>query len=207
MKNKQLAPLLLVLVLGLAGCRGMESGKPPVHINPNMDNQEKFVGQEENTFFENKMSMRPPVPGTVARGFLRDDSGFYYGRNSDGSFVAESPVPLTRELLDRGEERYNIYCAVCHGEAGDGRGILMIGNGGDGYGYVPATNYHDDRLRNETDGYMFDVVSNGIRTMPGYAQQIPVADRWAIVAYIRALQRSQNASEGDVPQSELTQLQ
>ena len=207
MRHHLFIPLVLVCVVLIAGCRGMESSKPPIHLNPNMDNQEKFIGQEENTFFENKMSMRQPVAGTVARGFLREDAGFYYGRDNNGAFIAESPVPLTRELLDRGEERYNIYCAVCHGESGDGRGIIMVGNGGDGYGYVPATSYHDDRLRNETDGYMYDVIANGVRNMPGYAQQIAVADRWAIVAYIRALQRSQNASEGDVPQSELTQLQ
>ena len=207
MRYRLFIPTVLLSLSVLAGCRGMESSKPPIHLNPNMDNQEKFIGQEENTFFENKMSMRKPVAGTVARGFLRDDAAFYYGRDNSGAFIAESPVPLTRELLDRGEERYDIYCAVCHGESGDGRGIIMVGNGGDGYGYVPATSYHDDRLRNETDGYMYDVIANGIRNMPGYAQQIPVADRWAIVAYIRALQRSQNASEGDVPQSELTQLQ
>ncbi len=195
----------LLLVLG--GCRGTESSRPPIHLNPNMDRQEKFIGQQENTLFENRMAMRPPVPGTVARGFLRDDSRFFYGREANGDFVATLPVPVTPELLARGKERYDIFCTVCHGAAGDGRGILMVGNGGSGYGYTPATDYHVDYLRDIEDGYIYDVIANGIRNMPGYAQQIPVADRWAITAYVRALQRSQNATSTDVPQGELSRLQ
>ena len=106
-------------------------------------------------------------------------------------------MPATRELLLRGQERYNIFCSVCHGKSGDGQGIIMTGN----YGYTPAPSYHDERLREATDGYLYDVIANGVRNMPGYAQQVPVADRWAIVAYLRALQRSQNATEADIPPS------
>ncbi len=194
-------------LLVLVGCRGTESSKPPIHINPNMDRQEKFIGQQENRFFENRMAMRPPVPGTVARGFLREDSRFYYGREASGALVTELPLPATADLLARGQNRYNIYCAVCHGQAGDGKGIIMVGNGGAGYGYVPAPDFHVDRLRTIEDGHIYDVITNGIRNMPAYAPQIPVADRWAIVAYVRALQRSQNAPATDVPQSELSRLQ
>jgi mono/diheme cytochrome c family protein len=197
---------LLVGLLALAGCRGMESSKPPIHISPNMDRQEKFIGQQENSLFEDRMAMRPPVAGTVARGFLREDSRFYQGREADGRLVADLPVPTTSALLSRGQERFNIYCAVCHGQAGDGKGILMVGNGGAGYGYVPAPDFHVDRLRAIEDGHLYDVITNGIRNMPSYATQIPVADRWAIVAYVRALQRSQYAPATDVPAGEMGRL-
>lgn len=203
-------PALLLAVLALSvltvGCRGSLSEKPPVHPNLNMDFAQHFEPQEVNTFFEDGRAMRPPVPGTVARGLLMEDTEFFLGRTETGEYIAEMPVPLTRELLERGLERYNIYCAVCHGRAGDGQGIIMVGNGGNGYGYTPASSYHDDRLQQTTDGYLYDVVANGVRNMPGYAQQIPVADRWAIVAYIRALQRSQEAREGDLPPSILEQI-
>ncbi len=191
--------LIIALLVGgvLAGCRGMESGEPPVHPNPNMDWQPRYEEQESNPLFADGKAMRTPPSGTVARGLLKADSRFYAGRTEAGEYVERVPMPVTRALLERGQERYNIYCAVCHGKAGDGNGIIMTGN----YGYTPASTYHSERLRNVTDGYLYDVIANGIRNMPGYAQQIPVSDRWAIVTYIRALQRSQNASEGDVPES------
>ena len=194
--NKSIATILLaVLTLTVASCRGTRSSDPPVHLNLNMDFQERFDPQEANPFFEDNRSMRPLVPGTVARGTLRDDVVFYEGRSEGGGFTRRMPVPATRELLERGQERYNIYCAVCHGAAGDGQGIVITG----GYGYTPAPSYHIDRLRQESDGYLFDVITNGVRTMPPYGHQVPPADRWAIVAYIRALQRSQYADPGDVP--------
>jgi len=188
--------------LVLAGCRGTISRKTPIHINPNMDIQEKFDPQEANAFFADGRAMRPPVPGTVARGFLREDTRFYQGRGANGALVAKMPVPVTRELVLRGRERFNIYCAPCHGQAGDGKGPVSTG----GYGMVPAPSYHTVRLKGEGDGYFFDAITNGIRTMPSYAAQVPVADRWAIVAYIRALQRSQNAQEGDIPQDVLESI-
>ncbi|QXD15963.1 cytochrome c [Rhodocaloribacter litoris] len=206
---KSLATLRLHAALGLvlagfvlAGCRGTISEKPPIHINPNMDFQERFEAQEANAFFADGRAMRPPVPGTVARGFLREDSRFYEGREADGTLVTVMPVPITRELVLRGRARYNIYCAPCHGLAGDGQGPISTG----GYGMVPAPTFHTDYLRTVADGYFFDAITNGIRTMPSYAAQIPVADRWAITAYLRALQRSQHAAEGDVPQDVLTRL-
>lgn len=199
----RLAFLVVLLgTLAAAGCRGTISDEPPVHPNLNMDFQNKFEPQEANRFFADGRAMRPPVAGTVARGMLKEDTRFFAGRNADGSFVAELPVPITRELLLRGRERYNIYCSVCHGKAGDGKGIIMTGN----YGFTPAPTYHDDRLRAVEDGHLYDVIANGIRNMPGYAQQVSVADRWAITAYIRALQRSQNATEGDLPPSVLAEI-
>jgi len=197
---------LLAALLGgivLSGCRGTTSSEPPVHLNLNMDFQKKFEAQEVNRFFADGRAMRPPVPGTVARGMLREDTRFYQGRDDAGNYVTDLPVALTRDLLLRGRERYNIYCAVCHGRGGDGQGIIMTGN----YGFTPAPTYHDDRLRNVEDGYLYDVIANGIRNMPAYGQQISVADRWAITAYIRALQRTQNAAEGDLPPSILADIQ
>ncbi|MEM8488619.1 MAG: cytochrome c [Bacteroidota bacterium] len=188
----------------------MQSDDSPIHINPNMDRQPKFIGQQKNTFFENQMSMRPPVAGTVARGFLNEDEMFFRGINAKGEPVTTMPIPVTRDVLLRGQERYNIYCVVCHGAAGDGKGIVMVGNDGNGYGYVvPAPNYHTERFLEMPDGQYFDVISHGTPTgtMSGYATQIPVADRWAIVAYIRALQRSQNAAGSDLPQSELQRIE
>ncbi len=195
---------LLAVVL-LAGCRGAISEKPPVHVNMNMDNQPRFDPQEANPFFADGRAMRPPVPGTVARGMLKEDTRFYLGRAAAGDFVPQMPVPVTRELLLRGRERYDIFCAVCHGKAGDGPGILITGQ----YGYTPAPSYHDATVaaRMAADGYVFDVISRGVRNMPGYAQQLTVADRWAVTAYIRALQLSQNATEGDIPPGVLAQIQ
>ena len=193
--------IALLCGLILAGCRGRVTDSPPIHINPNMDAMERFEAQEANPFFEDRRAMRPPVPGTVARGMLRGDTHFFTGRDSSGAFVQVMPVPQTLALYRRGQERYDIYCAVCHGKAGDGQGIVMTG----GFGFAPI-GYHDDRLRTIEDGYLFDVITRGVRTMPAYAQQMPVADRWAVVAYVRALQRSQNAGAADIPADILSEL-
>lgn len=189
--------VLLITTLVMSGCQGGISDKPPIHINPNMDSQEKFEAQEANPFFEDGRAMRLPVSGTVARGFLKDDVVYWTGRDEEGAF-ASNPLTVDQALLERGRERYDIYCSVCHGLAGDGKGILMTGN----YGYVPAPSYHTGFLRRRPDGYFYDALTNGIRNMPGYGSQIPVGDRWAIVAYIRALQRSQRAPAVDVPESQ-----
>lgn len=173
----------------------MESENPPIHPNLNMDYQPKPMAYRASTFFADGRAMRTPVTGTIARGMLREDDAFYRGRTAGGDFVAQNPVPITREMLERGQQRYEIFCSMCHGSSGDGLGIIMTGQ----YGYTPAPTFHDDRLRGETEGYLYEVITNGVRNMPGYATQIPVADRWAIVAYTRALQRSQDATLADVP--------
>jgi mono/diheme cytochrome c family protein len=209
MMSKTILTMLVAAgLLALTGCRGMTWEEPTIHPIQDMDFQQKFEPQETNRFFDDAEQMkgaaqRPPVPGTVARGFLREDNRFYRGRTENGDFVEEIPVPLSRELLERGQERYNIYCTVCHGKAGDGNGIIMTGD----YGYTPAPSYHIERLRNAKDGYIYNVITNGVRNMPGYAQQVPVADRWAIVAYVRALQRSQHAEREDVPPSALAEIE
>lgn len=174
--------------------RGKPSEDPPIHMNPNMDSQEKYEAQEESRFFEDGSAMRPPVAGTVARGELRENDAYYRGKNKDGSLITKMPVEITMELLQRGRERYNIYCAPCHDQTGSGKGIVVK------KGFLPPPSMHLDRLRESPDGHFYDVISNGIRNMPSYKHQIPVADRWAIVSYVRALQRAQNAGSKDVPE-------
>ena len=193
---------VMLAALLLAGCRGTKSDNPPFHMNLDMDFQEKFGPQEANPFFEDNAAMRTPVPGTVQRGELRDTSSLYRGRTAEGDYVENIPIAVTREVMERGRDRYNVYCSVCHGRTGAGNGIIMRGD----YGYTPASSYHVDRLRQAPDGYLYDVIVNGVRSMPAYGQKVPVLDRWAIVAYIRALQRSQHASPDDLPADALSQL-
>jgi hypothetical protein len=197
MMNKIL-PLFMILMIGCY--RGSPSEDPPIHLNPNMDNQPKYKAQAKSEFFEDRATMRMPVPGTVARGDLRADHVYFQGKNADGSLVVNSPVEVTLDLLKRGQERYNIYCAPCHDRTGAGQGIVIK------KGFLPPPSLHLDRLREAPDGHFFDVISNGIRNMPPYNHQVQVADRWAIVAYIRALQRSQNARRSDVPEELINQI-
>lgn len=196
---------LILLSAFMFSCRGQKSSKPPVHPQQNMDFQNRFNAQEENSFFDNNMAMRMPVEGTVSRGNLRNNSAIYEGVDENGDFVTENPFVVTKDFLYRGKDRYDIYCSVCHGGTGDGRGIIMTGN----YGYVPAPSYHRDASREMTDGEFYSAIANGIRSMPSYATQIEVEDRWAIVAYIRALQKSQNVPESEMEQFnvDLAQLQ
>lgn len=201
MRRSFLTGLVLVALL-VAGCRDTRSGNPPIHPNLDMDFQQKFGPQEANPFFEDNAAMRTPVPGTVARGNLKDNSSLYRGRDADGDYVDRVPITVDRRVLERGQERYDIYCTPCHGKTGDGNGIIMRGD----YGYTPAPSYHTDRLRQAPDGYLYDAIANGVRTMPAYGQKVPVKDRWAIVAYIRALQRSQNAEPDDIPAGERSRL-
>jgi mono/diheme cytochrome c family protein len=195
MKTISLILLVALTASFMAGCvRGLPSEKPPIHINPNMDNQKKYKAQSESQFFEDGSSMRMPVEGTVARGDLKEDTRYWYGRDAKGELVKTMPVEITAQLMDRGQKRYDIYCAPCHDGTGSGQGIVVK------KGFMPPPSFHLDRLRTAPDGHIFDVISNGIRNMPTYRHQVPVADRWAIVAYVRALQRSQNATAQDVPQ-------
>ena len=144
-------------------------------------------------FFADQRSERPPVEGTVARGQLHDDTYFYSGKNGStpGDYM---PFPVTKDVLERGRERYNIYCAPCHSRVGDGNGFIPSR----GFARKPPS-FHDQRLQKAPLGYFYDVMSNGFGIMPDYASQISAQDRWKIVAYIRALQLSQNASRADVP--------
>jgi hypothetical protein len=158
-----------------------------------MRDQPRLDPLEASDFFDDGVASRPLPPGTVPRGHLNQDPRFAAGR--DGNRLAERfPVEVTRKMLERGQERYNIFCAVCHGRVGDGLGMVVR------RGFKQPPSYHTDRLRSAPPGYFFDVMTNGFGTMPSYAAQVEPADRWAIAAYIRALQLSQNATLADFPE-------
>jgi len=174
------APLLALLTL-LSACR------LDMHVQPRQNPLSR------SDFFTDQRSERPPVEGTVARGQLRDDTYFYTGKigNNPGDYI---PFPVTKEVLDRGRERYNIFCAPCHSRIGDGNGFVPSR----GFALKPPT-FHKPRWQKAPLGEFYDVITNGSGIMPDYASQIPPQDRWNIVAYVRALQLSQNATRADVP--------
>jgi len=189
--------LALVLV-ALSGCaRGCTSSRPPINVNPNMDVQPRYEPQAASAFFYDGAEMRAPVPGTVARGELRDlinDAPYWTGKDTSGAFVLEIPMPVTDAVRERGAQRFDIYCAACHDKGGDGKGILFE------RGKVPTPSFHSDRLRQMPDGQIFDTITNGLGLMPSYRYPIPVADRWAIIVHLRALQaRRLERSGGAAP--------
>jgi len=187
--------IIFTAMMLLSGCtRERTSENPPIHLNPNMDNQEKYKPQAESQFFADGATMRTPVEGTVARGELRDDDEFFIGKDKDGKYIKEAPVAVTAEALQRGQERFNIYCAPCHSKVGDGKSIMIE------KGYVPPPSFHIDRIRDMNDGEIYNIITNGIRNMPSYRHQINPNDRWLIILYLRALQRSQNARLNDIPE-------
>jgi mono/diheme cytochrome c family protein len=164
-----------------------------------MANQPRYDPLEASDFFTDGMSARPRIAGTVARGELVTNEFFSTGKmgGQDGNGF---PVPVDAALLDRGNERFNIYCTPCHGRLGDGKGMIPSR----GYRHPPT--FHSDALRNQPTGHFFDVMTNGFGAMPQYGTIIPPRDRWAIIAYIRALQLSQNATAADIPANERTNL-
>ena len=175
--------LLAVASMSLAGCR------QDMHDNPRAE------PLEASRVYADGSSARPLVEGTVPRGHLNDDEFLHTGKIG-GQPVTEFPFAITRKELDRGENRFNIYCAPCHGRTGDGRGMVVQ------RGFRQPPSFHIDRLRQVPPGYVYDVVTNGFGVMPDYRAQITVEDRWAIVAYLKALQLSQHATMADVPESE-----
>jgi hypothetical protein len=158
-----------------------------------MHDQPKFIPLRPSSFFADGRSARPLPEGTVARGHLNDDTAFLTGKGPDGKLLTEFPRPMTKAVLLRGQERFNIYCTPCHSRLGDGNGMVVKR----GFRHPPS--YHIDRLRQAPVGHFFDVITNGFGAMPDYASQIPPEDRWAIVSYVRALQLSQYAPLSDVP--------
>ena len=165
-----------------------------------MQDQPKFRPYRRTDFFGDERSARPRVPGTVARGELHEDSLLFSGK-SGAAFADAFPVPVDEALLRRGQERYRIYCSPCHGLLGRGDGMVVR------RGYRPPSSFHVERLRAQPAGYFFDAISHGFGAMPDYAAQIPVKDRWAIVAYVRALQLSQNVPLADVPADKRAELE
>ena len=185
-----------------AMARAVPSSHTRIHIIQDMDNQPKFRAQHANPLFADGRAMRPPVAGAVARGQLGADDHFERGIVADQWAVTfPARVPVTMELMYRGRERFGIYCQPCHGAAGYGDGMVnvrameLVNLGTNGTVWVQPKSVHDDDIREQPVGRIFNSITNGVRTMPPYGPQIPVADRWAIVAYVKALQRSQNAAD------------
>jgi mono/diheme cytochrome c family protein len=241
--SKKLLGIVLVLVvaalvpLGLiALSRSRPSPARPVHLVLDMDKQPKFKGQRHNAMFSDGRAMRPRIVETAAREDLLMPTGpnapappppfadaasydrIMHGveRQTSGKmgYVAKIPVPVTLDLVERGRERYNIYCSACHGLSGYGDGMVarraaeFQAAGSDiAMAWVSPANYHTDELRGRAVGSLFNTITNGVRTMPAHGVQVPVIDRWAIVAYIKALQRSQNAKPGDWPEAEKDRLE
>lgn len=164
-----------------------------------MRNQSKYKPLRESDFFADGMTSRPLVEGTVARGALRSDELLYTGK-TEGKHSAVFPFEIDEKVLKRGQQRYNIYCAVCHDPLGYGRGMVVQ------RGFKQPASFHTDRLRDAAPGYYFDVMTNGFGVMNSYAAQVKAYDRWAIAAYIRALQLSQHAALSDVPAEEVEKL-
>ena len=197
-----LAALALVPFACVARSRAVRSALPRVHLVPDMDNQGRYKSQQQNALFADRRAMRPPVAGTVARGRLEEDAHLYRGLDGD-DYAQGFPMPLTMELMRRGRQRYDIYCAPCHGLSGYGDGIVArraeeLEQGS----WVPPAALHVEPTSTRRSGHLFNTITNGIRTMPAYSSQIPVEDRWAIVAYVHALQRSQGSTIEDVPAAE-----
>ena len=171
--------VLAMCLLGAAGCR------------QDMHDQPKYRGLRPSVFFADGASARPRVEGTVARGTLQEDEAFFTGKVSNAT-VKELPFAIDEQVLDRGQERFDIYCSPCHGRTGSGDGMVVQ------RGYRRPPSFHVDRLREAPPGHIYDVITNGFGAMPDYAAQVPVRDRWAIAAYMRALQLSQNATAADL---------
>ena len=193
---------VVVLLFSVMGYRGAVSTRPPIEVFPDMDHQAKYKPQAESKFFADGRADRPIPAGTVPFGrsseqadpaFLKADDALYAGKNADGSFVRGFPVEVTQQLVERGQNRFQIYCAPCHGKLGDGNGITKS------YGMVATPTYHDDRLRGMAEGEIFNTITNGKNTMFPYADKLSPEDRWAVVAYVRALQRAAHATIDDVP--------
>jgi len=200
--------LCVLATVGVLGFRGSHFRQPPLYIFPDMERQPKLRPQTANAFFDNGMSSRLPVAGTIARSqpvlvgqklvYPWEDSPVTTGRNpGTTNFVELNPLPVTAELLQRGQQVFDINCAVCHSRLGDGNGTpKRIG------AMAVVANLHDKRIVELTDGELFNTVSYGKGIlMPGYAGNLPIQDRWAAIAYLRALQLSRLGSLDDVPEA------
>ena len=212
MRNIYLATaFLIVLTVSVLGFRGTTFTHPPMDVFPEwafpgMKHQPKLRPMEPSVFFADGRADRLPPPGTVpASEPLRNDDALYLSKHADGTWVRGFPsaVKVDLALLERGRERYAIYCAPCHGLVGDGNGVTKR------YGMGATPSYHDDRLRQMADGEIYNTITNGkqpANNMPPYADKLTPADRWAVVAYVRVLQRAQTATVADVPAAQRSEL-
>ena len=213
--------LFLVGLFAVAGFRGQKSEEPPIEIFPDMDHQPKVKAQVPSEFFADGRGNRQPVPGTVPLGYeapvskenpFPDEGKYHSVRYSSGTDYFNTgrfgdqwgtgiPMPVTAELMQRGKDRYTIFCGVCHGASGGGNGVAGQ------YGLVAIASFHQDRLRAMADGEIYNTITHGKNTMLGYGSKIPVSDRCAIVSYVRALQMAQTATINDVPAAERAALE
>ncbi|HZR82245.1 MAG TPA: cytochrome c [Candidatus Binatia bacterium] len=184
-----IAAAALAVVATTAGCRR------------DMQDQPRYEPDSASAFFPDGRADRPLVKGVVAHGTVLDDPILELGKTSSGAYVDHVPMPLTRDLLARGRQRYDVYCSPCHARTGDGNGMIVQ------RGYKQPPSFHIDRLRKAAPGYFFETITRGFGVMPSYATQVPVADRWAITAYVRALQLSQHATIADVPGADRARLE
>jgi mono/diheme cytochrome c family protein len=202
---------VVVAAVSVLGFRGSEFTKPPLEVFPDMDRQPKYEPQKPSAFFADGRADRPTPAGVVAFGrsyaakdekFLAADDHFYRGTAADGSFARGFPasVEVGAQLLERGELKYTIYCAPCHGALGDGNGITKQ------YGMGATPTYHDDRLRKIPEGDLYHTITAGKGNMLSYADKLEPADRWAVVAYVRALQRAQTGTAADVAPAHKSEL-
>ena len=173
----------------------------PLGCRQEMYDQPKYKDLRRSNFFDDRRQVRPLPDGTVARGYLREDSRMFAGRDPGGALVTAFPMSVDRPLLERGRQRYDIFCSPCHDRTGTGDGMVVR------RGYRPPPSFHIARLRDAPVGHLFDVITNGFGAMPDYSSQIDVPDRWAIVAYVRALQLSENAPIGSLPADERARLE
>jgi len=196
-----LASLALLPLACIYRAQATSSTSPRFHVVPDMDSQSYHRAQSASDFFTDGRAMRAPVDGTVSRGELHDDEALYLGKEND-IWVTYVPGGIDADVMVRGRERYEIFCAACHGGTGSGDGMVArrAAKLAEGTWTLPSDLKAAAALA-RPEGELFDIISNGIRKMPAYGSQIPVADRWAIVAYVRALQRSAHAQLGDVPEN------
>ena len=199
-KSTALVFLGFALASALLGCRGQTTQETPIWIKHGMEFQPKLLPYGRTNMFPDGRDMQVPPEGTVATGLLKEDDLFYRG-GADTAHFGANPMKIDAALLERGQDRFQIYCTPCHGRTGVGNGMVIA------HGFpVPPPNFQDDRIVNMPDGQVFHTITYGVRNMPSYGKQIPEEDRWAIVAYLRALQRSNRATINDVPESERANL-
>jgi len=201
-----LACLALIPPVLIARARAVKSRQPRVHVIQDMDNQPRYKSQQRSPLFADHRAMRRPVPGTIARGELHADDHLYRGKVDD-QWATTYPIPITTASIRRGQQRFDVFCAPCHGLDGSGNGSVAVRAQDLQEGtWVPPLSFHQQQVRERPHGHVFNTITSGIRTMPSYAAQIDPEDRWFIVAYVRALQRSQNATTDDVPSVDMEQL-
>ncbi len=189
--------VLVLVLIALAGCGNSNNFRLGVQL---MQDQPRLDPYEASTFFEDGSAARTLVDGTVARGQLRIDEQMYTGQ-VNGEFTSTFPMPVTAEVLARGQERFDIYCAPCHGPAADGNGVVAE------FGVKPPPSFHQDRLREAPPGYFFNVITNGFGLMFNYSARVSPADRWAIIAYVRALQLNPDVDVASISAADLQKIE